>query len=238
MCVIILCPPGETPDRSDLIDSTFCNPDGHGFSILAPDQPSGFVHQVSMDADLILEAFMATRERYPDQWAVWHSRFATHGIINDTNCQPFAVPGKRWIMAHNGVLPLSDGPFWSGPDRSDSKIFCEEHVARTDWGRLNDVHVGRAVEEWLDGSKIVVLSAEPEHSEWPVVLFNEDHGDWMSDGCWWSSRPYRPKVKWWIEQTPEDEYYDEELEQYNSVQSLVDDEDVADGVWEWIESRK
>lgn len=182
MCILIACPPNRVPDLSDLWDAADQNPDGHGWAIRANGHIERFV---SMDSGRAISTFFDARDRWPHSWAIWHSRFATQGVMDTSNAQPFEVPGQGWVMAHNGILPLSDGPFDNR--RSDSRILAEDHLPQTSWATMR--HRFTELDRWLSPSKVVVMSAGKEKGG-PVIIFGENRGSWAKDGCWWSARPY------------------------------------------------
>lgn len=208
MCILIACPPNRTPDLSDLWDAAEQNPDGHGWAI----RTNGHIERmVSMDSDRAIGTFLSARERWPQSWAIWHSRFATQGTMNTQNCQPFEVPGQGWVMAHNGILPLSDGPF--DGRRSDSRILAEDHLPQTSWQTMR--HRFSDLDAWFAPSKVVVMSAGREKGG-PVIIFGENRGTWAKDGCWWSARPYVYLAKSWTTKTAEylkDAKWDDEEEE-------------------------
>lgn len=194
MCVIIAMPPGKMPDDTDWWDAMCQNDDGHGWTIRTP---RGLIHDKGMKSVDVENSFRDARKRWPHQWAVWHSRFATQGVEDETNCQPFVIKDGEWAMAHNGVLHLDDGPF-DNRDRSDSRIFAEDHLAYATWAQL--LEQKQVVDDWLRPSKVVVLSGKRERHG-PIIIFGEQRGTWSStDGCWWSSRPYHriltPTTQW------------------------------------------
>ena len=183
MCLAIVCPPGKTPDLDVIIDATIENPDGSGWCM----RVNGGMEMVrsAHSIDHVIGSFMQARERWPDAWAVWHSRLATQGQNTDDNTHPFAVPDRPWMLVHNGIMPLSDGPRcggWTG--RSDSRIFAEDHISEYTWEGL---HEGRsALEGWLGHNKVVILSERREEYG-PCLILNEDSGLWdAEDGCWYS----------------------------------------------------
>lgn len=188
MCILIACPPGETPNLTDLWDATDQNPDGHGWAI----RVNGTIERYrGLDPDRAIATFLEARDRWTDSWAIWHSRFATHGTLDMGNVQPFIVPTHGWVMAHNGMLPLSDGPF--DDRRSDSRILAEDHLSRVDWKHLRSG--AEQLDKWLSPSKVVVMSPQKEKGG-PVIIFGEKRGTWSKDGCWWSARPYIAPVAW------------------------------------------
>lgn len=213
MCILIVCPPDQSPRIDDLLDAIDQNPDGHGWAI----RVNGTIERmVSLDGTRALSTFLAARERWPHTWALWHSRFATQGLLDTNNCQPIPVPSTGWVMGHNGILPLSDGP-WDR-SRSDSRILAEDHLSGASWQALRSNYT--ELDRWLSPSKVAVMSPRKEKGGRPVIIFGENRGTWAKDGCWWSARPYWPvtplktadKAKTWDtswDQDDDDEYDDE-----------------------------
>ncbi len=162
-----------------IIDSTFDNPDGCGWAMRTPNGLE--IVRSAQNVDHVIGSFLAARDRWPNAYAVWHARFATHRDIDDANTHPFLVPGRPWALVHNGILPLSDG--YQGT-RSDTRIFAEDHVANMTWDEL--IGGKKAIELWMRGDKVVIL---PEHkiNGVPWIIFNASHGQWdAEDGCWYS----------------------------------------------------
>jgi glutamine amidotransferase len=229
MCVIILCPPGYAPDFDDHIDGVKDNPDGHGWAMRTP---HGLEIWKGMSAEQGLGTFLRAREMWPDDWAMWHSRWATQGTVNEFNCQPFEVPGRDWVMAHNGVLPLSDGPF--DERRSDSRIFAEDHVSKLEWTDLRKRF--DEIDAWIAPSKVVIMSATQDAD--PVWIFGEKRGSWEADGCWWSARPWSSycskssKPRWACGPGEvidlQDEYEDEQFEGFAQGAIFSDPKDFDD----------
>lgn len=214
MCILIACPPDTTPDLTDLWDATDQNPDGHGWAI----RHDGTIERmVSVDADRALSTFLAARERWPGTWALWHSRFATQGVRDTTNCQPLIVPGTGWVMGHNGILPFSDGPLDNR--RSDSRILAEDHLPTWGWKDLR--LQSTALDAWLSPSKVVIMSPRKEKGG-PVIILGEKRGTWAKDGCWWSSRPYVMNAAWKQSSRPLSAYLtDEELARWDDEEGDV-----------------
>ena len=133
MCIIIVAPPGKMIDIDQLVDATYENPDGSGWAMRTPHGIETVRSAASIDH--VLGSFLACREQNPNQWAVWHSRLATQGRLTDVNTHPYPVPNRPWVLAHNGILPLNDGPF-TGLDRSDSRILAEDIISEATWEEL------------------------------------------------------------------------------------------------------
>ena len=182
MCWIGYCPPGVTPDLATLRLANVQNPDGSGWAMRTP---NGLEVVRSLDGAYAASSFLRAREAWPEAEAVYHARYGTHGAMDEANVHPFNIPGTSWYMAHNGMLPLSDGPWHQG--RSDSRILAEDILSVKTWGELKGDR-GR-LEKWLQGDKLVILSAEAQ-KKGPVLIFNERNGSWLGDGVWHSSSLY------------------------------------------------
>lgn len=194
MCIICVMPPGCRPSDEYLNDMILGNKDGHGFAIRLDDRIKVF--KSARNARLARDAFNEYWESNPDTWRIWHSRIATHGQCVHENSHPFLIPGKPWVMAHNGVIQLTDPPrpgVTSSIQRSDSRIVAEEYLPNWSWDEL--VARKGEWERFIHASKMVVMTAE--HIEKPVVIFNEESGKWHldedGDGCWYS----REMGGWW-----------------------------------------
>ena len=187
MCIILVCPPGRTPDFDNIVQATYENEDGSGWMIRAPHGIE--IVRSARNIEHVISTFTEARAMWPDSWAVWHSRLATHGQIDDANTHPFVIPGTNWAMVHNGILPLSDGPFRH--DRSDSRILAEDHLSAATWREMREHKA--TIETWLQGDKVVVMSGSKEKGG-PVIIFNEKRGEWDPvDNCWYSHPLYWPK---------------------------------------------
>ncbi len=190
MCIIIVAPPGKVISMDDLEDAIYENSDGAGYMIRVNGKL--IIERSALRPDKVVATFDRLQYRYRDSWKVFHARLATQGTMTDVNTHPFNVPGTPWALAHNGILDLGDGP-WS--DRSDSRIFAEDHVANVTWQMLHDTK--EKTEKWLGGSKVVILSSKKERNG-PCLILNERLGYWSKgNGCWYShtlygSKWYRP----------------------------------------------
>lgn len=165
-----------------IIDATIENTDGSGWCM----RVNGGMDSVrsAQSIDHVIGSFYQAREQNPNAWAVWHSRLATQGNLVDENTHPFQVPGKPWMLVHNGIMALSDGPKnrWNG--RSDSRIFAEDHISGFTWEEM--LNEQAEIEQWLGYNKVVILSERRERGG-PCLILNADKGLWdKEDGCWYS----------------------------------------------------
>lgn len=193
MCLLSVYSPYALVD-TDHLDAGAChNPDGYGFAVIVGDRIE-FAH--GMDAYATIEAFASVRERHPESWALFHSRFTTDGLTSEANCHPFIVGGdERTLLAHNGILPRSARP--KGADiRSDTRILAESLIPNGHFGKLHRPKGRRKLEQWIGSenypNKVAILTVDPRYRGNAFIL-GEGHGEWV-DGVWHSNRDYVPWV--------------------------------------------
>lgn len=189
MCLLVVCKPNSTPSREDLHNGACSNPHGYGFAIVADGK---IITERSMSAKKSIRRFLQLREQYPNGYAMWHARYATHGVKNEQNCHPFQVgDDTQTYLAHNGVL---DTFIEAGDKRSDTRVFAEDTLPKLGGvAALNDENIYRMIESWATGSKIAVLSVNPV-AEYQLYLINEKLGTWDDNGVWWSNSSYKRSV--------------------------------------------
>jgi len=188
LCVV---PPNVIPSREKLENSALNNPHGFGFAIVIPSENRIHVER-TMNADTSINRFIEMRGKYPEGYAMWHARFATHGTTTVDNCHPFQV-GKdsKTYLAHNGILPIMEP---QGDTRSDTRIFAEDLLpAIGGVVALDNLQVQNLIEDFTTGSKVCVLTVHPD-ARFQCYLFHEEKG-WKDDsGVWWSNDScYLPK---------------------------------------------
>jgi hypothetical protein len=187
MCLLVVASPNSTPKRKDLECASCNNPHGFGFAVITP---NGIVTGRGMSSKKVIKRFLEVRKEFPDSYAMFHARYATHGVKNEENCHPFAVPysGGDTYLAHNGVLDINIS---AGDRRSDTRIFAEDTLpAMGGVTALDDDHVWAMVSKWSLGSKIVIFTLDPKAKE-TCYIINEDAGHWDDDGMWWSNSTYK-----------------------------------------------
>lgn len=188
MCLLIVCEPNSTPQATDLHAGACSNPHGFGFAIHAGDR---IISERSMSAKKSIARFLELREQYPSGYAMWHARYATHGVKNEQNCHPFMVGGdERTYLAHNGILDVS---IHKSDKRSDTRVFAEDTLPRIGGvSALDDDNVWIMAETWAKGSKIAILTCDPT-AKHPMYLLNESAGSWDNEGIWWSNQSHKRK---------------------------------------------
>lgn len=181
MCVLVVCKPNYTPTKEELTQGACKNPHGFGFAIVADDK---IISERSMSAKKSIARFLELREQYPDGFAMWHARYATHGVKNEANCHPFRVgDSDLTYLAHNGIL---DVDIAQGDKRSDTRVFAEDILPKIGGvSALDDGTVWNMVSAWASGSKICVLTLDPS-AQYQMYLVNEKLGYW-DEGIWFSN---------------------------------------------------
>ena len=184
MCMLCVIPPQVLPSREKLENSALNNPDGFGFAIAIPSEGRILVER-TMNADDSINAFLAMRAKYPEGYAIWHARYATHGSTTLDNCHPFYVGSDGLtVLAHNGVLPTEEG---KGELRSDTRIFAEDILARIGGvTALDNPQIYNMLEDFSTGSKIAVLTVDPR-AKYDLYLLHENKGKIDDTGVWWSN---------------------------------------------------
>lgn len=185
MCLLTVCEPNHTPTREQLTTASCKNPHGFGYAIVAGDK---IISNRGMSAKKIINEFLRMREQYPDGYAMWHARLATHGVKNELNCHPFMVGGSDMTyLAHNGMLDIEPA---KGDKRSDTRIFAEEWLPSVGIESLDNPYMLEFISSWADYNKICILSVDPRLT-YSMYLINEHLGKWV-DGVWWSNESYKP----------------------------------------------
>jgi len=197
MCLLVVCNPNSTPSKDELTTGACKNPHGFGFAI---DTGSGIISERSMSAKKSIRRFLELREQYPNGYAMWHARYATHGVKNELNCHPFKLEGEHdTYLAHNGVLDIL---IPKDDKRSDTRILAEELLPRLGGvSALDDDYLYDMISSWASGSKIAVMTNDPS-AQYKIYIINENAGSWDDNGIWWSNTSYKPVVS-----TPRTESY-------------------------------
>lgn len=186
MCLLVVASPNSTPRKKDLECASCNNPHGFGFAVITP---NGIVTGRGMSSKKVIKQFLEVRKEFPDSYAMFHARYATHGVKNEENCHPFKVKGSYdTYLAHNGILDINIS---AGDRRSDTRIFAEDTLpAMGGVTALDDDHVWAMVSKWATGSKIVVFTLDPAAKE-TCYIINESLGHWDDEGMWWSNSTYK-----------------------------------------------
>jgi len=185
MCLLVVCEPNSTPQREELHTGACKNPHGFGFAIIADGK---IISERSMSAKKSINRFLELRAQYPNSYAMWHARYATHGVKNEQNCHPFKVgDSDLTYLAHNGMLDITPA---KDDKRSDTRIFAEDWLPMLGGVKALDNPVMlELLSGWADYNKICVLTVDPE-AGYCMYLINEHLGKWV-DGIWWSNDGYK-----------------------------------------------
>lgn len=202
MCLLTVMSPGATPTREQLMTAACNNPHGFGYAIMFEDR---IVTGRGMDAQEVIDRFLAIRERCPDTWAMFHHRYTTHGTSTKSNCHPFRVGGdEQIVLAHNGIIPID---LAKDEKRSDTRVFAEDELPHVlEW--LDDPEGWNVLEDYVGWSKVAIFSISPRLKN-NIYILNESMGDW-DNGIWWSNDSHKPpKHKYWKSYSWDDDYEDD-----------------------------
>lgn len=229
MCLLVVCKPGAIPKHEELTEGACANPHGYGFAMIIDGK---IFRYRTMSARKAVSKFIHMRQQNPHGYAIWHARYATHGVKNEDNCHPFIVGDDAdTVLAHNGVLDTFIG---KDDKRSDTRIFAEDTLPKLGGVRaLEDENLYRMIEGWASGSKIAVLTANPD-AQFQLYLINERLGTWDEHGVWWSNSSYKRSTysyKTYYSATPttttstnKSADYDIEQEYYNELLLQADED--------------
>lgn len=192
MCLLLVCEPNAIPNKKDLQQAACTNPHGFGYAIITPD---GIVTGKGMSAKKVINKFLAVRKQYPTGYAMFHARYATHGVKNEDNCHPFKVPSNPdTYLAHNGIL---DVQISAHDRRSDTRVFAEDILPNMGGvTALDDDNIYKMVSKWAGGSKIAIFTLDYK-AQSSVYIINEDLGHWDNNGIWWSNYTYLDDKKYY-----------------------------------------
>ena len=211
MCLLVVSSPNSTPRKKDLDNASCNNPHGFGYAVIAGNK---IITGKGMSAKKVIKEFLEVRKKYPNSYAMYHARFATHGVKNEENCHPFQVGGSDLTyLAHNGILPVHIEPT---DRRSDTRIFAEDILpAMGGITALDDVNLYSMLEKWSAGNKIAVFTLDP-NAQYDCYIINEDLGHWDNEGNWWSNDGYKENT--WSQ------YFKKQSDVYEYSGNIDDDE--------------
>jgi hypothetical protein len=186
MCLLAVCEPGSTPKRKDLECASCNNPHGFGYAVIANGE---IITGRGMSAKKVISEFLSVRKQHPNGYAMFHARFATHGVKNVENCHPFPVGGStQTYLAHNGILDIK---IPANDKRSDTRVFAEDILPLMGGvDGLDNEHIWDITSKWASGSKIAILTLDPR-AKYSCYIINESSGHWDNAGIWWSNNTYK-----------------------------------------------
>lgn len=193
MCMLTVIPAGIVPDTEGIYNGTITNTHGHGFGILIGGRVKIY-HD--MNAERAVERFDKVRRANPEGPALFHSRWATHGVRNESNCHPFRIGGDRkTILAHNGVLPSNTHPR-AGDQRSDTKLFAQDIFPKRWAAHLDNPDQFQALQNYCGSwNKLAIITANTDRYKRNLYIVNAKSGIWAKDGLWYSNTDYLPYVR-------------------------------------------
>ena len=219
MCMLCVVPPNVIPSRDKLTYSAINNPDGFGFAIVISKEQRILVEH-TMSADDAVNRFLEMRAKYPEDYALWHARYATHGTTNLNNCHPFYVVDEQTVLAHNGVLSVY---IPAGDTRSDTRIFTEEVLAKVGGVKaLDNPHVYNMIEEYTSGSKLCVLTVDPR-ADYQMYLIHADKGQEDESNVWWSNDSCKAEYGYarWYPSKAYDSFLTPSIDHYATYQCVA-----------------
>jgi len=183
MCLIISSKPIEVAGKPcvslETIKSAIAaNP--HGVGVAWADGRVHVKRWVRANAETVHKLITSLHEA-GFAWT-FHTRFATHGTVNEANTHPVQLSDEV-VLSHNGIL---NG--YGSTEVSDTREFCRVHLRGI---RADAVHDPETIERLermgvMRGSKFAILSHDGRISH-----VNEDDG-YKCDltGCWFSAYGY------------------------------------------------
>lgn len=182
MCLAICAPVGVQLSRERLSNGWDSNSDGGGYAFI--DQYGGIMVRRFMSWVDFIEGYQADHAANTKSPFIVHQRFATHGTKDLNNVHPFWLDDETVVM-HNGVLDVN----LTDVERSDTKTFVEDYLARLPKRWFDDPNMVDMVEDFTRGSKLIILTVDPLAKQ-EVYIINENAGHW-DKGAWWSNYSYR-----------------------------------------------
>ncbi len=162
------------------------NPDGGGYAFINNQDKLVMVH--SMDKDEFILRYLEDHAEYgTNSPFMLHMRIATHGGVNIQNCHPFKVDlqgDSQMAMMHNGIISKME-PYIKGTDLTDTQGLIENVLSSMSDEWLDNDILFEMIEEYIDWSKLVFLTNNPELSK-ELYILNEDMGVWKDD-VWYSN---------------------------------------------------
>ena len=179
MCLIILTQPSvKLPTKKELKYAWDNNPHGAGYSFYK--ESLSIIKKELLDFKVFYSMLKKDYKAYGkfSQFLI-HFRYATHGVIDNSNCHPFNMTNGP-TMAHNGII--CEMP--EHPTKSDTIIFKENILEKLPTRFWENQSIMILLETFLDGNKIVFI-----HNAFDYTIINEKLGHWKND-CWFSNDTY------------------------------------------------
>lgn len=188
MCLAVCQTAGHCMTTEEITTAWQNNSDGGGYAFINND--GGITSRKFMELNKFLSSYEKDVNKHGDYspFAV-HFRLATHGDRNLDNCHPFPI-NKKTVMIHNGILPA----YRFDTKMSDSYSFATNYLSKMPRGWMDDICLFDMVEEYCHGSKLVILTVDPEHKH-SAYIINESLGKWNDTKDMWFSNMSHCPVK-------------------------------------------
>lgn len=179
MCLAIFKPSNKKVLKHEMETAFDNNDDGAGFAY--PHKGKVIIEKGFMTFD----AFWDAIEPHMDKPMAIHFRWSTHGLVDESNCHPFAITDSL-AMIHNGVI---SGVEITDKDKSDTRTFVDDYVKPIHKGNSKFIYSdygNRTLQACIgSGSKLVFINKKGNH-----VIVNEQAGEWQ-DGIWYSNKSHQ-----------------------------------------------
>lgn len=188
MCMLSLITPEAQVSYEHLDNGARQNTDGYGYAIVRHKGYGGLLVHRGMNRFEVLDKFKQDMAANPGKYAMFHSRWATGGVKDTTNCHPFQVGNdKLTVLGHNGVFSALQ-PTNPADTRSDTAVFAQEVVPQR-FRRLDRPGVQNQFNQAIGYNKVCILTANIKYRD-DAYLFNQPAGHWV-EGVWHSNTDYQ-----------------------------------------------
>jgi glutamine amidotransferase len=174
-----------------ITNGAYSNDDGHGWAVASHEGGLQVGHSLAFDE--AAAGFELAREDHgPGSLAMFHSRYGTHGTMDETNVHPFYVDDLT-VVAHNGILPSQFHPR-KGDSRSDTRVYIDRELRGWPYPGVPSRRRGKAIGRQIGlGNKLVFLSVAEGT---PKVRIVNAHLGTHSQGVWFSNDGFIPWRNW------------------------------------------
>jgi len=194
MCIIVSKKKGvEIPSMKVLAQCFKNNPDGSGYAFYRDGQvhiKKGFMSFEKMKKDLVIDKIKTSEN------AIYHFRFATHGLMDGGNCHPFPLSSSKRMLRKKyldtDIAVAHNGQFHDMPDDdvlSDTMKYIKLYLSFDNI--VNNIR-GKEVEKMLkercgNSSRLVFLDS----------IGIQMVGTWQKvGGLYYSNGGYRARIQY------------------------------------------
>jgi hypothetical protein len=179
MCLAIYKPQNKKVIKHEMETAWESNDDGAGFAY--PYKGKVLIEKGFMTFD----SFWNAIQPHMDKPMAIHFRWSTHGLVDSTNCHPFAITDEL-AMIHNGVISGID---ITDKDKSDTRTFVDDYIKPIHKGDKKFIYSDygkRTLQACIgSGSKLVFIDKKANY-----VIVNEEAGEWQ-EGIWYSNNSHK-----------------------------------------------